>query len=148
MFAQINTPAVVSDIIDGEAVILSLVTGNYYSLEGSGAEIWDLLVQGLAITEVTETLSGRYGVGLEVIEAAVTQLIHDLEAEELISQVESRDSDASNAFTVSDSAKSNPGQAFIPPKLVKYTDLQDLLLLDPIHEVSPEGWPVAPRPEN
>jgi hypothetical protein len=27
------------------------------------------------------------------------------------------------------------------PVLNKYTDMQDLLLLDPIHEVDERGWP-------
>jgi len=31
--------------------------------------------------------------------------------------------------------------AFAPPVLERYTDMQDYFLLDPIHEVSPEGWP-------
>lgn len=30
---------------------------------------------------------------------------------------------------------------FEPPVLEKYTDMQDLLLLDPIHEVDDTGWP-------
>ena len=31
---------------------------------------------------------------------------------------------------------------FTPSKLNRYADMQDLLLLDPIHEVDEEGWPV------
>lgn len=30
---------------------------------------------------------------------------------------------------------------FQPPALESYTDMQDLLLLDPIHEVDEMGWP-------
>ena len=33
---------------------------------------------------------------------------------------------------------------FERPKLGKYTDMQDLLLADPIHEVDEQGWPVQP----
>ena len=33
--------------------------------------------------------------------------------------------------------------SFEAPILHKYTDMQDLLLLDPIHEVDEAGWPVA-----
>jgi hypothetical protein len=29
------------------------------------------------------------------------------------------------------------------PTLEVFTDMQDLLLFDPIHEVGPEGWPYA-----
>jgi len=35
---------------------------------------------------------------------------------------------------------------FVKPILQKYTDMADLLLLDPIHEVGEQGWPhPAPR---
>jgi hypothetical protein len=36
---------------------------------------------------------------------------------------------------------SRRGAAFQPPTLRKYTDMQDLLLIDPIHEVDDLGWP-------
>jgi hypothetical protein len=32
---------------------------------------------------------------------------------------------------------------FEMPKLSKYTDMEDLLALDPIHEVDEMGWPNA-----
>jgi len=31
---------------------------------------------------------------------------------------------------------------FQPPTLNKYTDMRDMLLLDPIHDVGESGWPV------
>jgi len=35
--------------------------------------------------------------------------------------------------------------AWVAPRLEKFTDLQTLLLLDPIHDVDEQGWPrVAP----
>ena len=37
---------------------------------------------------------------------------------------------------------------FVNPTLTKFTDMQDLLLLDPIHEVDEMGWPhPKPAPE-
>jgi hypothetical protein len=33
---------------------------------------------------------------------------------------------------------------FVAPVLDKYTDMQELLLLDPIHEVDASGWPKLP----
>jgi hypothetical protein len=34
---------------------------------------------------------------------------------------------------------------FEPPVLEKFTDMQDLILLDPVHEVDERGWPHVPR---
>ena len=35
---------------------------------------------------------------------------------------------------------------YVPPVLEKFTDMQDLILLDPVHEVSERGWPHAAIP--
>ena len=35
---------------------------------------------------------------------------------------------------------------FVDPALEKYTDMQDFLLVDPIHEVSDAGWPHTQPP--
>jgi hypothetical protein len=32
---------------------------------------------------------------------------------------------------------------FQAPALEKHSDMQDLILLDPVHEVGPRGWPHA-----
>jgi len=33
------------------------------------------------------------------------------------------------------------GAAFAPPELHTFNDMNDLLLIDPIHEVAETGWP-------
>ena len=32
---------------------------------------------------------------------------------------------------------------FVAPKLETYTDMQDIILLDPVHKVDSRGWPHA-----
>ena len=49
--------------------------------------------------------------------------------------------------------KAGPGEAasgaYEKPVFQKYDDMQALLLIDPIHEVDDDGWPVAnPAPTN
>jgi hypothetical protein len=39
-----------------------------------------------------------------------------------------------------------PVKAFSTPLLVKYTDMEMMLLLDPVHEVDQEGWPTVRKP--
>ncbi len=34
-------------------------------------------------------------------------------------------------------------RTYATPTLSKYTDMEELLLLDPIHEVDAQGWPIA-----
>ena len=56
------------------------------------------------------------------------------------------------AFSASDepSASSSPSVAtgrlaFEAPVLAKYTDMAQLLVLDPIHDVDETGWPKIPQ---
>lgn len=44
---RINTPTVVGQVIDGEAVVINLQNGAYYSLVGSAAAIWEALEREL-----------------------------------------------------------------------------------------------------
>jgi hypothetical protein len=38
------------------------------------------------------------------------------------------------------------GKIFSVPLLQKYTDMEEMLLLDPIHEVDEQGWPSSRKP--
>lgn len=40
---RINAPTVISETIDGEAIIINLDTGAYYSLRETGAAVWQLI---------------------------------------------------------------------------------------------------------
>ena len=44
---RVNTPNVTHETIDGEAVIINLDSGNYYSLVEVGSFIWGLLEKEL-----------------------------------------------------------------------------------------------------
>ena len=141
---RINTPQVTSQIIDGEAIIINLESGNYYNLNSTGTDIWDGLEKGMSVCHIAEAVAQRYGGDQTDIENSVSQLITELEEEELI-VIDGREEAARNPnIATSPSASSKPvGQKFEAPVLQKYTDMQDLLLLDPIHEVDELGWPRA-----
>lgn len=136
---RVNSPTVVSEVIEGEAVILNLDSGNYYSMEGSGAIIWELLSQGLSITEVSNWLAQTFKTNSEQMINTVTGLVEELNSEGLITLI-SQD-EASPAIPNLESLAVD--NIFVEPKLCKYSDLQDLLILDPIHDVTDSGWPKA-----
>ncbi len=134
---RINAPQVITETIDGEAIMINLSTGNYYSVAGSGAEVCGFLEQGADIEAVIETLSRDYEAPREAIASAVRDLIADLEREGLIAPV---NGDLSGSI-VAAPAESETRRPFEAPHLEKYTDMQDLVLLDPVHEVDERGWP-------
>jgi hypothetical protein len=132
---RVNSPAVIHETIDGEVVIINLNTGNYYSLDRIGATVWELLDKGHSIDEIVEVAAGRYDGSPVDMENGISQLVSELQQEDLVLS-----DDAIQPAPYS-SAPSTEKQRFEAPSLLKYTDMQDLILLDPIHEVDETGWP-------
>lgn len=142
MYFAINSPHVIRETFDDdEVVIVNLNSGSYYSLEKVAAEIWHLLEKGNAFDEILADLALRYDGDGNEIEATVRQFFHELQQDDLIVSVESQGEegrDASTNVTPGGEILKLPFQA---PVLLKYTDMQELLVLDPIHEVDDSGWP-------
>ena len=140
---RINMPKIVHETIDGETVILNLDNGNYYSLTGIGAHIWEYIEKGATVNDIIEGMNRDYDGGSEDIESEVDKFLTDLMVENLTAPDGAA---ASDIIRASDDQGESPTKgkkdAFTPPMLNKYTDMQDLLLLDPIHEVDDtSGWP-------
>jgi hypothetical protein len=134
-----NTPAVASEVIDGEAVIMNLQLGQYYSTAASGGFIWRCLELHQASAHIVDLLSQRYGIGRAAAAVALGRFIDQLSAAELI-----RPGDQPQASVALADMEGYAGLAeFTDPELHTFSDMQDLLLLDPIHDVDSAGWPSA-----
>jgi hypothetical protein len=141
---RVNRPKIVSETIDDEVIILNLDRGHYFSLRQSGAEIWHSLDHGASADEIIAHMTGRYiGDGRD-IGSAVLRLISECQAEELIVPLGAPTSVGDQGAPRS--APTEPRTDFIAPELTKFTDMEDLLLLDPIHEVDETGWPHQQAP--
>lgn len=139
---RINSPTVVFEIFDEEIVIIHLKRGTYYSLDQSGAEIWQLLQQGATSPEIVARMAAAYALNPKEIEPPVGKFLTELIQEQLIApNGVSAQSHLNGGDKAMGGSLSNGQRHFIPPSLNKYTDMQDLLLLDPIHEVDAGGWP-------
>ena len=141
---KINAPKVIHETIDGETVIVNLDSGNYYSLDAIGADIWDSVGKGVPADHIIEDISCRYTGEREEINRAVCQFFDELLKEGLISPLEPGDTESGTLNKTPVESMPTDGQPhFKAPTLQKYSDMQDLLLLDPIHEVDDTGWPNA-----
>ena len=136
-----NRPTVISEIIDGEAVIIHLGTGNYYSLRGSASLLWDALEGGASTGDLLNLLRRTYdmdGAGVEV-RRVVDGFLSELAADDLVVAGDDPAADGEPA-----SLEGTGTRAFELPHVERYTDLQDLIKLDPVHDVDAEaGWPQA-----
>lgn len=134
---RINSPEVISETIQGETIVINLTTGTYYSLPDSGAEIWEAVAASATVDEIAAVLQARYDAPPAEITAGVSELVEELLAEQLITASDAMSTDVAPGEPV------EPKLAFRKPALGKYTDMQDLVLLDPVHEVDDRGWPHA-----
>lgn len=132
---RINQPAVIAEVIDGEAIVVNLDSGVYYSLRDSAAVIWELLARQIAVPDAVQLLASCYSGAPVMIEAGVTALLGELLNEHLLLPAEGAPAEAPALAHI----VGHP--PFQLPVLEKFTDMADLLLLDPIHEVDLTGWP-------
>jgi hypothetical protein len=108
-----NRPDVLDEVFDGEAVLVNLRTGRYYSLDAAATVVWRALVAGEQLPEGGAAFARR----LVDEELAIT--------DELLPEPNGDDGG---------------------PAMEVFTDMEDILLLDPIHDVDYDasGWPSRP----
>ena len=121
------------ETIDGETIVVDKLKGLYYSLTGAAAHVWTLLDAGAPLPAIVAAFAA--GASREEVEAGVRAVIEELAREELI---------VPGGGT---GAAATAVGAWVEPKIEKFTDLQTLLLLDPIHDVDEQGWPRVAPPE-
>ena len=88
---MVAVPRQVSCDLAGEAAILQLESGVYYTLNPVGARVWTLVQQPVRVAALRDTLVAEYDVAPERLEADLVDLLTRLSAERLI---EVRDADA------------------------------------------------------
>ena len=141
MGAYNTNPQVIHETIDGETIIIDLVSGTYYSLQGAGAEIWNAVADGEGRDGVQARIAAAYAGEAGEIGAAVDGFLAELEAEGLIVSA------SANGAAPGAPPAATGSTPFAPPRLEKYTDMQDIILLDPVHKVDDRGWPHAAEVE-
>jgi hypothetical protein len=133
MHFRVNTPPVIHQTLDGEVIVVNLDTGTYYSITGSGTQIWTALLDGVSSDAVAAAARQRYAATPDA-EEAVRAFVELLVDEQLLAPAA--------ATAASEPSEVLAGSAdFAPPRLERYTDMQELLMLDPIHDVDEQGWP-------
>jgi hypothetical protein len=136
---ELNAPQVASETIDDEAVVIHLHRGSYFSIRGVGSVIWSYLLGGVVPSEIVARLTRQYGDDQIRIAGDVESFIHLLKTEDLL-RPRNEASPPGN-----DTGFADGPAAYEAPSLEKFTDMEALLLLDPIHDVDEQGWPNRPE---
>jgi len=133
-----NGPSIAFERFDDEAVLINFQTGTYYSLRGAAPEVWALVQQPNTIDRIAEQLGVQELAARAAIEAMLKQLVAD-------TCVLVREIDDAELKTVAQPLAKT--KHFTPPIVQAFHDLEELIVLDPVHEVDPmDGWPNRPPP--
>ena len=136
---RVNPQQIAYEDFDGETLAINLDTGTYYSMPGSSSRLWNLVVAGVPSTSIIAEFSDASDGDPEAISQAVREFLDRLVAEQLIVGDDTATGEAADVVTVPEAART----PFQPFEMNVFTDMQDLLLLDPIHDVEDAGWPLA-----
>jgi hypothetical protein len=134
---EVNEPTVISETIDGETIIINLATGTYYSLKHAGAVIWGAIQQSASLGAIAAMLRSSYEVNGHDIEHQISTLVQRLVEEDLVRRTFGRVSPLETCIPLPEERLAH----FVAPVLDKFTDMEAMLMLDPVHDVDEKGWP-------
>lgn len=139
LYFQVNSPRVVHETLDDEVIIVNLDTGIYYSLDTSAVWVWRAVLKGYSFNQMIDEGLAGFTASESEIAKAVTEFLSRLQTEGIITPVDSAPEAA--GILTEDGTHAGEKFPFSAPQLERYTDMEDLLLLDPIHDVDDSGWP-------
>jgi hypothetical protein len=128
---------IISDVFGEEVVLVNLETGIYFSLRASASQIWVRLINNYSVDEIISDIVLLYEVENNDLSIQVRNFIQQLIDNQLIKSSELAEKVSINL--------NNQGQKtiFTTPILEIFSDMQEILLLDPVHDVDKAGWPVS-----
>lgn len=135
-YLRANEHEVASKVVDGEAIIINLANGMYYSMEKIGGLVWSMITGGSSIACIGEVISERYSIPVAQAQEDVRRLVEELFANRLI-VVGDGTAGASSELSVDHEAG-----AYEAPRIVKYDDMAEMFALDPPLPALP---PLSPK---
>jgi len=123
---QVNEPNITAKVMDGEAIIIDLSTGVYYSLDGVGGLVWSGIEAGQSSEAILQSIVDAHDVALDQAEQDLALLLEDLKSAGLVVP-------ANGTGAVAPAASGSPGvrTPYQPPRLNRYEDMAELFALDP-----------------
>ena len=70
--------------LDDQVIVADMRSGHYLGLDGVGARVWDLIVEGASRDVIVERLSAEYEVAVDVLAQDVERLVEELMERRLV----------------------------------------------------------------
>jgi hypothetical protein len=139
-------PWMTHERLDDQVMMINLETGAYFALERPAADCWSALTAGVGFDGIVAEVVAHFDVPPAQAETDVEAFVASLLDEGIVRWSTDHPVEVAPA-PVGDGAGSAASTgarlAYRPPQIEKHDDLEELLLLDPIHDVGPEGWPAV-----
>jgi hypothetical protein len=144
----VRAPQVVHETVDGEVVAIDFERGTYFSLTGPAEAVWAVVTPGATAPEVCAALRDRYDTTGIDLDAAVGTFLSSLVEEGLVVEADAGAAQGADAEAPESQAPAGPPAGLLGElRIEKFTDMEQIILLDPVHDVTEQGWPHA-RPED
>ncbi len=75
---------VAAQVADGEAVLLDIESGEYFSLNPVGSRIWELCDGTRSTAEIVSVICGEFDVAEDVATADAREILDELQNEKLV----------------------------------------------------------------
>lgn len=121
---EVNLDRAAGDVIDGEAIIINLASGVYYSMQGIGGDIWSMLGAHHTVGSMLDRIVAAYDVSPGDARRDLEAVLGQLLDEGLIQ----RASGGNGTHALPVVVEKKP---YARPVLQVYRDMQELLALDP-----------------
>jgi hypothetical protein len=121
-----NEAQVAAKVMDGEAILINLGTGIYYSMGTTGGFIWSLIEKRLTIQQIVGRVVEQYDVSEAEASADVLRLSEELCKEGLA--VTAAGTQATDAILPAMVAGRLPYET---PSMEKFVDMAEMFALDP-----------------
>jgi len=130
---QMRSSQVTFERIDGELILISMDSGKYYSATGTAADIFYLIENKTPLNKFNEVLEKHF---THFDDSEILSFVDKISSENLIEPCPQPNIDHV------DLPDDYQRGIWVSPSIIEFSDLQDLILVDPVHDASLNGWPV------
>jgi len=121
-----NTEFIASKVLDGEAILINLQTGVYYSFNPVAGLIWSMASGSVTTEAASDLISKHFDVSTAAVMADVQSFLDELRAEGLARITERP---IQTTIELPDLPTQKP--AYSRPSFEKFTDMMEMFALDP-----------------
>jgi hypothetical protein len=132
-----NERDIAAKVVDGEAILINLATGVYYSMDKVSGLVWSMIANRSSVERITGAIAARYPVPEAQVRADVQRLAVQLLAENLITAT-----DGTLPPVSAEEPLTQGPPTYEAPTLTRFDDMAEMFALDP---PLPELPAIAPR---